>query len=313
MVFYVYYILFICINLVDVMSLFFTVFHSIYRFSAKIDRFSEKKSKNRRFSKKPIDLSIKPACFEFSLFFHWLRCFSTKFSSTEFSNTEPESDLPFRPRRRELNPTRQSGHRLFPHRPDLLSPHELRRALPASLPRDRHPSYIYLSICPASRRCAHQIQSSQRIYLFGYLLPRLTNPRRGRPWTLRPTGGSATSACIIAWARVPEARRRRPTGRSATTGAKGGAIASPAPSFIVSCPRRRRRPSAAMGPGGTSGATPTLLDEEAAPVVAMIDGGRAAGAAAAARATSRQTGPVSTSSPGIATTGRGAAIPTATT
>jgi uncharacterized membrane protein YqjE len=118
MVFYVYYILFICINLVDVMSLFFTVFHSIYRFSVKIDRFSEKKIQKSPIFKKTdrfINKTSVIRIFTILPLAPVLWSFSTKFSSTEFSNTEPESDLPFRPRRRELNPTRQSGHRLFPH------------------------------------------------------------------------------------------------------------------------------------------------------------------------------------------------------
>jgi hypothetical protein len=39
---YVYYGLFACTNLVDVISLFFTVFRSIYRFSVKIGQFPAK-------------------------------------------------------------------------------------------------------------------------------------------------------------------------------------------------------------------------------------------------------------------------------
>jgi hypothetical protein len=44
---YVYYELFAYTNLVDIMSLFFMVFRSIYRISVKIGRFSVKSSENR--------------------------------------------------------------------------------------------------------------------------------------------------------------------------------------------------------------------------------------------------------------------------
>jgi hypothetical protein len=76
---YVYYVLFACINLVDVMLLFFTVFRSIYQFSAKIIRFLAKftQKSRRRFSEKLIDLSVKSAYFwssQFSLFLCHLRC-----------------------------------------------------------------------------------------------------------------------------------------------------------------------------------------------------------------------------------------------
>jgi hypothetical protein len=62
---YVYYGLFACTNLVDVISLYFTVFRSIYRILAKISWFSAKTTQNspRRFPKKPTDLSVKPSTF----------------------------------------------------------------------------------------------------------------------------------------------------------------------------------------------------------------------------------------------------------
>jgi hypothetical protein len=58
---YVYYGLFACTNLVDVMSLFFTVFLSIYRFSAKLARFLAKFARKspRRILEKIIDLSVR--------------------------------------------------------------------------------------------------------------------------------------------------------------------------------------------------------------------------------------------------------------
>jgi hypothetical protein len=64
-----------------------------------------------------------------------------------FQRTKPGAgpDLPFRPRRRELNPTQLSGGRAiapFLTDPDLPGPLELRRALAASLPRDRLPTFI---------------------------------------------------------------------------------------------------------------------------------------------------------------------------
>jgi hypothetical protein len=54
---YVYYVLFICTNLVDVMPLFFTGFSFNLPFSAKIARFLKKSP--HRFSGKIIDLSMK--------------------------------------------------------------------------------------------------------------------------------------------------------------------------------------------------------------------------------------------------------------
>jgi hypothetical protein len=51
---YVYYGLFACTNLVDIMPLFFIVFCSIYQFSAKIARFLAKfaQKSSRQFSGK---------------------------------------------------------------------------------------------------------------------------------------------------------------------------------------------------------------------------------------------------------------------
>jgi hypothetical protein len=62
---YVYYELFACTNLVDVISLYFTVFRSIYRILAKISWFPAKTTQNspRRFPKKMTDLSVKPSTF----------------------------------------------------------------------------------------------------------------------------------------------------------------------------------------------------------------------------------------------------------
>jgi hypothetical protein len=88
---YVYYGLFACTILVDVMSLFSRFFRSIYRISAKFGRFSVKPARNspRRFLEKLADLSVKPAdlsvkpgvfrCFRFSLFLRHLRCISADF------------------------------------------------------------------------------------------------------------------------------------------------------------------------------------------------------------------------------------------
>jgi hypothetical protein len=75
---YVYYGLFVCTNLLDVMSLFFMIFRSIYRFLIKIDRFRHKPPGNRHagFLKNPSDLSV----FLVSLFLRRLRCVSTEFS-----------------------------------------------------------------------------------------------------------------------------------------------------------------------------------------------------------------------------------------
>jgi hypothetical protein len=70
---YMYYKLFACTNLVDVMSLFFTVF------SFHLPNFDKNRSvfnKNRPklampgFEKKPTDLSVKPAAFRCS-YFHY--------------------------------------------------------------------------------------------------------------------------------------------------------------------------------------------------------------------------------------------------
>jgi hypothetical protein len=81
---YVYYGLFICTNLVDVISLFFTGFSFHLPNLGKNWPVSDKNRPKltRRFSKKPADLSVKPAafrCFWFSLFLHRLRCVSTEF------------------------------------------------------------------------------------------------------------------------------------------------------------------------------------------------------------------------------------------
>jgi hypothetical protein len=81
---YVCYRLFTCINLVDVISLFFMVFCSFYQISIKIGWFLIKTVRNLplRFSKKPTALSVKPAvfrCYRFSPFIRHLRV-STKFS-----------------------------------------------------------------------------------------------------------------------------------------------------------------------------------------------------------------------------------------
>jgi hypothetical protein len=58
---FIYYGLFECINLVDVMPLFFMIFCFIYRFSAKIARFLAKfiRKSPRRFLRKITDLSVK--------------------------------------------------------------------------------------------------------------------------------------------------------------------------------------------------------------------------------------------------------------
>jgi hypothetical protein len=85
---YVYYRLFTCINLVDVMSLFSRFFRSIYRFLAKIVRFLIKfaRKSSRRFLKKLADLSVKLPYFSVPgvlLFIHRLRFVSIEFSVSE--------------------------------------------------------------------------------------------------------------------------------------------------------------------------------------------------------------------------------------
>jgi hypothetical protein len=79
---YMYYGLFTCINLVDIISLFFTIFSFHLPNFAKIGMFPTKTVRNspRRFSDKSADLSVKPVvfwCFRFSVFLHHLRYIST--------------------------------------------------------------------------------------------------------------------------------------------------------------------------------------------------------------------------------------------
>jgi hypothetical protein len=81
---YMYYGLFTCINLVDTMSLFFTIFLFHLLNFTKIGMFPTKTVRNspRRFSDKSADLSVKPVvfwCFRFSVFLHHLQYISTEF------------------------------------------------------------------------------------------------------------------------------------------------------------------------------------------------------------------------------------------
>jgi hypothetical protein len=106
---YVYYGLFACTNLVDIMSLFFMVFlfHlPIFNKNRSVSdtnrleiarRFSEKLVD---ISAKPTDLLVKPAdlsVFPVSLFLHRLRCISTEFSRflSIFSKTDGIDDVQF--------------------------------------------------------------------------------------------------------------------------------------------------------------------------------------------------------------------------
>jgi hypothetical protein len=75
---YVYYELFTCTNLVNIMSLFSRFFRSIYRFLTKIGRFPAQTARKlpRRFSEKSADLAVFPV----SLFIHRLRCVPAEFS-----------------------------------------------------------------------------------------------------------------------------------------------------------------------------------------------------------------------------------------
>jgi hypothetical protein len=88
---YVYYRLFACTNLVDVMSLFSRFFRSIYQFSTKIGWFPAKPARKlpRRFSEKSADLLVFPVFTDFYRFFQKLTgSVTSNFrSSAEFSNT----------------------------------------------------------------------------------------------------------------------------------------------------------------------------------------------------------------------------------
>jgi hypothetical protein len=82
---YVYYGLFTYTNLVDVISLFFTVFSfHLPNFGKKSAGFRQKPPGTRHasFQKKPANLSVKLAAFQcswFSLFLRRLRCVSAEF------------------------------------------------------------------------------------------------------------------------------------------------------------------------------------------------------------------------------------------
>jgi hypothetical protein len=86
---YVYYGLFACTNLVDVMPLFSRFFHFIYQFSAEIVRFLPKFARKspRQFSRKITDLSMKSAEFQYSRFSLFL-C-RLQWVSAEFSRISP--------------------------------------------------------------------------------------------------------------------------------------------------------------------------------------------------------------------------------
>jgi small-conductance mechanosensitive channel len=114
---YVYYGLFICTKLVDVMSLFFMVFlFHLPNFSKNRSVLTKTaRNSSRRFSEKQGDLSVKSAafrCSRFSLFLRRLRCVFSIFTdfyrifknptgsvkssfpySTKYLNTDPNSQV----------------------------------------------------------------------------------------------------------------------------------------------------------------------------------------------------------------------------